>query len=312
MTTATAHAVKITRRHTPSKRPRRTLAALVNERTTLKQRQAAFLRGWNNDRRAIAEAKRAMIPHRVRHGFAAVAAPMTGAPDTNRKLIKGDLPSYGLTIAAHMTRLKDGRYANSCEWAGQCAAVCVLKRGHGGRTSVQRARAYKTDFLAFDTLHALTLVGAELAAGVRKHGAIAFRSDVNSDLSAALLFGDALQQIPQITAYNYTKNPAALTDPNRLGADHIAYSFSETSDAAAVNKSSANVAVVTDRQYGDPIAQWHPTKKVVDADLSDLWMLADNVIGDLSFKRDSVDIPDRLTFVQRVGYTTAALSPIAM
>ena len=294
-----------------TRKPRRTLAGLINQRTTLAERVDAFHRGWNGDRLAIATAKAAMIPHRVRHGFAPVDAPMTGAPDTNRKLTKGDLPSYGLTIAAHMSKLMDGRYANACEWANQCAAVCVLKRGHGGRTSVQRARAYKTDFLAFDTLHAMTLIGAELRAGVRKHGHIAFRSDVNADLSAALLFGDALQNIAEITAYNYSKNPDALTDSDRLGADHIAYSFSESSDVAAVNASTANVAVVTDRQYGDPIAQWHPTKTVVDADLSDLWMLADNVIGDLSFKRDGLAIADGLTFVQRVGYTSAPLSPIA-
>lgn len=299
-------------------RKKRTVTDIIVSRSTLGERVAAFDTGLALDARALRIARDTQVPYRVALNFMARYAPMTGAPDTNMKLEKGQLPAFGLTIASHLTRMSDGKYANACPHAGQCAApgVCVLTRGNARYESVGRGREWRGNFLAFETLHALTMVGNELARGIAKHGAVSYRPDVNSDTNTAAIYGDRLTTTPGLTSYNYTKDPLALTRPDLMGVHHVAYSYSERSNAAAVNHALAanvaRVAVVTDRRAGQPITQWHPTAKVVDADISDEWMFTpDAVIGDLSFKRTGIDIDPSLAFVQRVGYTATTSGLIA-
>ena len=298
----------------PRTRRRVTLTSLIVEETTKAERIEALLSGWRHGTRGeeYRRARAAAIGHRVLRGFAERGADLLTPPDDNAKLNKGVTPSYGLTCQSHALTLSDGTRINACPWAGLCVSVCVLNRGHGRQSSVQSARDWRTDFLGLEPRHALVMIGAELRRGVRKHGAILFRPNVNSDLAWFDIVGDTLRQLPGVTSYGYSKRPltaeAIGPDWNALhGLDYVAYSASEKTDNALAERHLAlggNVATVTDRAPKQAVQQWHAVAPVVDADLSDEWIVGrSGVIGDLSFKTDKpIDAAPR--FVRRVGYTS--------
>ena len=301
----------------PPRTPRQrvTLTSLIVEETTKAERIEALLSGWRHGTRGdeYRRARAVAIGHRVRRGFAERGADFLTSPDANAKLSKGAVPSYGLTCQSHALTLSDGTEINACPWAGLCVSVCVLNRGHGRQSSVQSARDWRTDLLGLAPLDALVMIGAELRRGVRKHGAILFRPNVNSDLAWHTIVGDTLRQLPGVTSYGYSKRPLTAEtigpDWDALhGLDHIAYSASERTDNALAERHLAlggNVATVTDRAPKQAVQQWHAVAPVVDADLSDEWIVkAQGTIGDLSFKTDKpIDAAPR--FVRRVGYASA-------
>lgn len=281
-------------------RKRQTLTDRMVKGSTLAQRRSAFMEGFTLGASATRQDRAILADIRGAYGFAATATALLSPPSGNAKLTKGKVPSYGLTLQSHATKFRNGERVNACPWAGQCVKVCVLNRGHGRWDATQSARDYRTEFFATQTLSALRIMGAELARGIRKWGAILFRPNVNSDVDWAAVLGDLLQNIDGLTSYGYSKNPAIL-DGHDDGLNVTAYSYGETSDATKVASFVANggrSAVVTNRKPGAPIAQWHPTAKVVDADVTDEWMFEPGVIGDLSFKTD--DRNQNLKFVQNV------------
>ena len=242
--------------------------------------------------------------HRVAVGFKPRVSDILTPPDANAKLDKGATPTYGLTLA-HATLTA----WNACPWSGVCATnVCVLNNGKGRYSSVRNAWRWRTTFLAEDTATALYRIGYELGRAVRKHGAILFRPNVNSDVLWHRVI-PTLGDLENVTTYGYTKNPAIMVGDGRIGGIRYAYSMNENSNADRVREFVTNggaVAVVTNRMPHAPInadrvrgSLWIPDSvAVVDADATDEWMLADNVIGDLSAKGRARDLIGSNAFVR--------------
>ena len=297
------------------KRHRRSLTSVIDSYSCREERIAALLAGWEQGTRSrvYREARAMTIEYRAARGFKARPADILTPPSANTKLAKGARPTFGLTLQSHAVTLIDGTLATCCPWAGLCTGVCVLNRGNGRYASVQRARDWRTDFIALHPLDALTMIGAELKRAVQKHGEILFRPNVNSDIAWRAVVGGTFAELPNVASYGYSKM-TLTTDVfgarwERLhGLNHVAYSVSERSDDVAVQQhldSGGMVAVVTDRQPKQPIEQWH-TATVVDADISDEWMVepaeSRGLIGDLSFKTDERDRDRFPRFVRKVGY----------
>jgi hypothetical protein len=257
----------------------------------------ALVRGYNDGRagrRQDERIKAIVVAVRVLFGFKARFAKMLTPPDSNIKLDKAKMVTFGLTLA-HATLSA----WNLCPWAGDCTKVCVLNNGNGRYSSVQRAWLWRTHFLAEHPEEAMYQIGYELGRAVRKHGAILFRPNVNSDVLWHVI-APSLGLLDGVNVYGYTKAPLAMLDMALLDAIgmHVAYSFNERSKMARVREHLANggkVALVTNRKPTAPIDPdavrlWLgvPDVPVVDADLTDEWMLADGaVVGDLSAKGDA-------------------------
>lgn len=273
---------------------RRGLTAVICDTGDLDLRRGSFLESFHAGRRGFSAAdvvgreREILADVRVQRGFARVAAPvLLTPPGANLKLEKGATPAYGLTLSSHAHELVNGQAVNACRWAGQCTRVCVLKNGNGRYSSVQAARLARSDLFGLYPLHALSLMGWELGHAVRRHGAVNFRPDVNSDLTWADIVGDAFCDLPGVGVYGYTKDPALLEreDAGRWGRYVRAYSWSERSDAAAVGsflRRGGRVAIVSARRPHSA-----PEVGAVDADLSDEWILSSSsagIVGSLSAK----------------------------
>lgn len=271
---------------------------------------AALFDGWNayqsSPRRksaAVRESYAILATVRGQYGFDPVPAALLSPPKGNAKLAKGTLPAYGLTGQSHIMRMLDGALLNGCTSAGHCTQVCVLNTGHGQRYSVQTARDYRSEFLAREPLHALRIIGYELARAAAKHAdtGIAFRPNVNFDVEWFVVVGNALTELNGVRSYGYTKHENVMTEPH--GLHHVAYSWGETSNVVDIDAYLArggNVAAVTDRRPGDAVTQWHATARVVDADKTDEWMFDRGVIGDLSAKGKARQLIGKSGFVREV------------
>lgn len=297
----------------------RTLTSAICDGTTLEQRQSALMLGWNHDPAAVYSAKQAIATMRHRYGFKRCAVPLLTAPDANMKLAKGKRPAYGLTLQSHITRMSDGVRVNACPSAGQCIRVCVLNNGSGRYASVQRARDYRTELFATDPISALVLIGHELRRAVDKHHTrrgpnrgITFRPNVNSDLDWSAIVGTLLTQLPSVATYGYSKRPASIGSGALTAESYSANERTTAEILARCDERAIPIAVVTNRAPHSAITQWHPTRRVVDADLSDEWIFDGAVIGDLSAKgiarqlirptdeRDVLEILANRSFVKSV------------
>jgi hypothetical protein len=253
---------------------------------------------------------------REAHGFVRVATQVHTEPAANLKLLKGVLPSYGITLqhyvsafSRRITVAADGQLVlqrlvvNACPNAGDCTKVCVLDNGNGRYDKVQQARRAKTEFLARHPFSFGFLVGWENAKAVKKHGGsgdvfamercMLDRPDVNSDVRWDLVMPsmvDGSVTGAAIGFYGYSKLDERLDGDGWLTPYYrVAFSCNEDVPITdlrveALLDRGGSAAVVTDRITGEPVRQWHPRYKVVDADLTDEWMFESGVIGDLSAK----------------------------
>lgn len=294
---------------------RRGLTAVICDTGDVELRRGSFLEAFHAGRRGfsagdvVGREREILADVRAQRGFARVAAPiLLTPPGANLKLEKGSTPAYGLTLSSHAHELVNGQAVNACRWAGQCTRVCVLKNGNGRYSSVQAARLARSDFFGLYPLHALSLMGWELGHAVRRHGAVNFRPDVNSDLTWGDIVGDAFTDLPGVDVYGYTKDPALLDrdDAGRWGRYVRAYSWSERSDAGAVGaflRRGGRVAVVSARRVGSA-----PEAGAVDADLSDEWILdprPGGLVGSLSAKGAARSLIGR-----QAGRSFVASSPL--
>jgi len=221
------------------------------------------------DRELVAAARAAWLQYRRANGFKTNASLLT-LPENQLKLGKSDVYSVGLTLQA-----ADAAGVNTCAWAGQCAAVCVLKNGNGRYQSVQHARNVKTRFLADHPAHFVALLAGELARVAERHPKVLARLNVNSDLRwyrilPSLGNGDVL---PNVYFYDYTKNPATLRGSGMVAERYrVCYSVNETSDLGKVDRfirAGGTAAVVTDRKRNAAtMASWRGLP-VIDGDISD-------------------------------------------
>jgi hypothetical protein len=238
------------------------------------------------------------------YGFELRYAPILTQPDGNEKLAKGARPSYGVTLAH-----ADISGFELCPWRGHCARVCVVSNGNGAYPATTRAWRWRTELLAKHPGAFVHLLGWELGRAVRRHGEIWFRPDVNSDLAWHTWLPE-LGTLPLVRVYGYSKNPALLVNAAPAGFVY-AFSRSENSSAekvAAYLASGGRVAVVTDRRAGDRVNAQAvrealgvaDTVRVVDADVTDGWMLSKGsrgIVGDLSAKGRARSLIGRSGFV---------------
>lgn len=249
---------------------------------------------------------RCMTNCRSERGFKAVVSDLLTPPSANHKLDGASVPTYGLTLAHEKLHSR----LNLCPWAGDCTRVCVLNTGHGAYDSVRRAWLWRTDFFWLYPKQAVWQMGWELGRAVRKHGQILFRPDVNSDLSWHRFLPE-LGSLEGVSVYGYTKSPALFTGHRLLkfiGFDY-AYSHNERSHRekeTALLREGGKIAVVTSRNKGEPVNVQalryffcvDSEVDVVDADVSDEWMLSDRpVIGDLSAKGQARKLIGKSKFV---------------
>lgn len=255
-------------------------------------------------RDAIDDARAGDKPHwayevlaevRTHHGFENRPAPLLTPPLGNHKLAGASVPSYGLTLS-HFRSVLPARNGhrklsvNACPNAGHCVKVCVLNNGHGGRPSVIRGREWKTDLLAREPGVFVYVLAWELTQAVAKHdGQILFRPNVNSDVAWHRVLPYLTNGgVPGVISYGYSKLPETLDSDGWLGSTYrVAYSWNETSDAAAVYdflNRGGSVAVVTSRPKRAPVLHAFLNHNAVDADKTDEWMFQSGVVGDLSAK----------------------------
>ena len=253
---------------------------------------------------------------RALHGFQSKVAPLLTPPDANHKLDGASVPSYGLTLYHFRSVMPErGRSAprlsiNACPSAGHCVKVCVLNNGHGRWDSTKRAWLWRTELVARHPESFARILAWELVKAQRKHGAILFRPNVNSDVAWQRVLPSLTDgYVSGVTSYGYSKLPETLDGDGWLGSTYrVAYSWNERSDAERVSAFLARggaVAVVSSRRKGASVTDalpfdvgpaW-PLGHVVDADSSDEWMLASSVVGDLSAKGKARELIGKSKFV---------------
>jgi len=152
-----------------------------------------------------------------------------------------------------------------------CTAACVLEFSYRGKSANTRdGRTLRTLFLAADPQAFVAIVAHELRALVAKHGRVAFRPNIASDIRWEYV-APALFSIPGVVGYDYTKwNP--LKFRGTLANYRLTYSVSEhpLSEAIAASyvKSGGCAAVVVATRKHEIPDTWKgmPT---VDGDLTD-------------------------------------------
>ena len=159
-----------------------------------------------------------------------------------------------------------------CSWrTAGCTAACVLETSWRGKaTNVRDGRTLRTLFLQSDPQAMVTLIAWELRALVRKHGAVAFRPNIASDLRYEFI-APALFKIDGVRGYDYTKaNP--LKHRGRIPNYRLTYSVSEhpLSEAigAAYVKAGGTAAVVVNTRKHDVPSKWRGMP-AVDGDATD-------------------------------------------
>jgi len=152
-----------------------------------------------------------------------------------------------------------------------CTAACVLETSARGKwANVRDGRDLLTEFLATEPQAFITLLAHELRTLVRKHGAVAFRPNIASDLRWEYIAPE-LFSIFGVRGYDYTKwNP--LKHRGSLANYRLTYSVSESplSEAigAAYVKSGGTAAVVVDAPKHAVPAVWNG-QPAVDGDATD-------------------------------------------
>jgi hypothetical protein len=152
-----------------------------------------------------------------------------------------------------------------------CIAACVLETSARGKwANVRDGRTLRTLFLQADPQAFLSLVAYELQALVKKHGRVAFRPNVASDLRYEYIC-PALFSIPGVAGYDYTKlNP--LKHRGQLANYRLTYSVSELGVSEVIGAAwvaaGGTSAVVTRTPKHDQPATWRG-QPAIDGDLTD-------------------------------------------
>jgi len=208
---------------------------------------------------------------RRENGYAGYA-PLLTPPSGNLKLAKltaYGLPNYGLTLSA----AEGSEEFDACTWrTPMCTAACVLvTAGKASLPSVVKARQVKTQFLGRAPQDFVLILAAELKAASLKHGGIAARLNVASDVRWERV-APQLFELEGIRFYDYTKAPASQRD-DLGGRYHLTYSVSERprSEAEAVEwlDRGGSVAVVFATTRGHELPSTWKGFQVIDADHDD-------------------------------------------
>ncbi len=251
---------------------------------------AAVLDGFNqtdrDSRQRVAAARREYAALRARVGYRESAAALLTSGAAQYKLGKNSRASFGLMLtpergimSAGVADIRaafglDGAW-NLCPLASKgCAAACLSRSGQSGMPAQQRAQTVRTAFLLARPHEFGLILGAELRAAVRRHGAINLRLNTTSDIRWELVAPDMLDELSAagVTLYDYT----AWTPADRVESDayRLTYSAKEpahTPDAylAGILRSGGTVAMPFDTRRGDALPATWQGFPVIDGDLSD-------------------------------------------
>ncbi len=237
--------------------------------TLLLEEQGPF--GIDGD---VDAAKQRWIAYRVANGYKATATPLLGDPESNLKLKKTGYAESQMAIVYGLSLLPaDASGIDACVWRSpECTSACVLMTaGHSTFPTVRQGRKVKTLFLRDHPQDFVLLLAWELRRAAKKHGGIAVRLNVASDLRWERI-APQLFELEGIVFYDYTKAPRSQRD--QLGGKyHLTFSVSEKSqsegEALKWLADGGNAAVVFDTKKGEALPEtWHGYP-VLDGDITD-------------------------------------------
>lgn len=242
----------------------------------------AFMEEWAPDIRealranvdltasGMAHARRVIGDVRRQYGYTTDSWALLGKGKHNAKLAKNTMDTYSLTMSSFVHEMLNGRKVNMCPNAGSCVQTCVGKHGKGELSSVQKARAWRTEAFVSHPVEFAVLLRAELRWATRNWNQIALRLNVNSDipwwLVAEDLFGDLA-----VNAYDYTKNEEVLPRGKHFTGSswmtenyRLTFSYSERvardrdlqKRVAGWRGHGGCIAVVTDRRKGEDVMRY--------------------------------------------------------
>lgn len=191
---------------------------------------------------------------------------LLGNGDTNTKLAKNDVITYGLSLAPY----NQSGIGNTCPHASSgCASACLNDSGRGAVFPlIQLSRIARTVVFYHARKWFIDKLDSELERAVRlADGAdIAVRLNVFSDIKWELIAPQLFERFPNVHFYDYSK------DARRAGALRpnywVTFSRSETNEAQAIHQlnTGVNVSVV----FGGKLpTRWHGFT-VIDGDKTDL------------------------------------------
>lgn len=247
------------------------------ERALVGEFGAGVVAGFEERKMFVREARAAWMEYRRRHGFVSAARILTD-PMSQPKLGKSERAAFGLmlTPARGLPVEFLGRRVNLCPMASKgCEAACLgPNSGKGVLAGTRHARNVRTGFVLAHPFDAGVLIGWEIRAAQRKHGAVSLRLNTVSDIRWELVAPGALEFLiaNDVRMYDYTAWRPEDRQP--LEGYHLTYSAKEpahTPDSylLAVLESGGNVAMPFAVRKGHDLPETWQGVKVIDGDESD-------------------------------------------
>lgn len=251
---------------------------------------AAVIAGLNQataaDRADVAAARKLQGAMRSRIGYAAEPAPVLTSGAAQYKLGKNTLPSFGLMLTPErgimspaLQELRDafelsGAW-NLCVMASEgCALACLVFSGQSGMPAAQMGQAARTAFLLSRPRECGLIIGAEIAAALRRHGRINLRLNTTSDIRWEHVSPEMVDALAAagVVLYDYTAHqPADRVESDAYQLTYSAKEPAHTTDEylAGILAGGSNVAMpfTTPRGHALP-ATWNGFP-VIDGDESD-------------------------------------------
>ena len=235
---------------------------------------------------SVSRARKLQAILRARVGYRRAPAALLTSGASQYKLGKNSLPSFGLMLtpergimAANAVDIREAFNLtgglNMCPRASRgCAAACLSRSGQSGMPDQQRAQMVRTAFILAYPREAGLIVGAELRAAIRRHGAINLRLNVTSDIRWERVAPDMMTALTGagVKLYDYTAwSPDQRSPSPDYSLTYSAKEASHTSDAYLTNilASGGNVAMPFTTRRGEALPATYLGFPVIDGDQSD-------------------------------------------
>jgi hypothetical protein len=188
--------------------------------------------------------------------------------------IAGITLSPATEIGQHLPSMDgvDLSRASACDYAGDCAELCLRGTGRQAFDYATLARVARTAFLLRSPEAFATLLAHELNLAAERFGPLALRPDVLSDLSWDRITPWLAELDSVEVVYGYTKNRRKARRWLALPGWHATFSASERNDVTDINRlvaSGVNVAIPVHSVKGEPLPEAWGGLPVVDGDEND-------------------------------------------
>ena len=225
----------------------------------------------------VRHARAVWLAYRRAHGLKSAGRILTD-PSAQPKLGKSERAAFGLmlTPARGLPVEFLGRRVNLCPMASKgCQAACLgPNSGKGVFDRVKHARNVRTGFVLQHPYEAGVLIGSEIAAAQRKHGAVSLRLNTVSDIRWELVAPGALEYLigQGVRLYDYTAWRPEDREP--MPGYHLTYSAKEPSHTpddylTGILAGDGNVSMVFGVAKGRDLPETWQGFKVIDGDESD-------------------------------------------